>query len=182
MANQFNHTGRAIGPILRERYLSYIVHHNLYYKLKPHYSDNEIEKIDSTCFNTFDTIVSYSETYSQLFPWCDELPSLEQIRNECSFKGYCIVDDSEGHLIIRNGVVEFKIIDHGNSSIDTDGYEVLCRRYNIDNIGSQTYLHCSAPDFTRFIDYITESSNNLLIIVRENLEAVSQAVLSLIDS
>lgn len=181
MANQFNHTGRAIGPILRERYLSYIVHHNLYNKLKPHYSDNEIEKLDSTCFNTFDTIVSYSETYSQLFPWCDELPSLEQIRNECSFKGYHIVNYSKRHIKVRNGDVEFKIIAYENSSRD-DGYEVLCRRNNIDEFDSQTYLHCSAPDFSRFIDYITESSNNLLIIVRENLEAVSQAVLSLIDS
>lgn len=171
---------RAIEPILRKRYLSYIVHHNLYNKLKPHYSDNEIDKMDFSLLNTFDTIVSYATDFES-FPWCDELPSLEQIRNECSFKGYHIVNYSKRHIKVRNGDVEFKIIAYENSSRD-DGYEVLCRRNNIDEFDSQTYLHCSAPDFSRFIDYITESSNNLLIIVRENLEAVSQAVLSLIDS
>lgn len=171
---------KAIGPILRKRYLSHIVYNNLYNKLKPHYSDNEIEKLDFSIFNTFDTIVN-SDTYSEFLPWCAELPSLKQIRNECSFKGYRIIDDSEGHIIVRNGDVEFKIIDNGTSSRE-DGYEVLCRRYNSDDLDSQTYLHCSAPDFARFMDYITESSNNLLTIVRENFEAVSQAILILIDS
>ena len=178
--DELNLTSSAIGPILRKNYLSRIDLFDLYNKLKSHYSDNEIEKMDFSYFNTFDTIVS-SVTHSEFIPWCDELPSLEQIRNECSFKGYRIVDDKGWELIVRDGDVEFKIIAHRGSSCD-DGYEVLCRRYNIDVLDSQTYLHCSAPDFIRFIDYITESSNNLLNIVRENLEAVSQSVLNLIDS